>query len=56
MRDVEFSLTPFYSPSLTGLERGNNSKRVIRIAPLFFKREGMGVIKRKRIPLSPEGA
>jgi len=41
MRD--FYSPPFYSPSLIELERGNNSKKIIRIAPLFFKREGKGV-------------
>jgi len=56
VRDAEFSLTPFNSPSLNELERENNREKIIRIAFLFFKRKGKGVNKRKQIPLSPEGA
>jgi hypothetical protein len=33
---------PFYSPSLIELERGNNWKRSTHIAPLFFKKRGVG--------------
>ena len=41
LRDL---LTPFYSPSLSELERGNNGLILITIAPLFFKRKGKGVM------------
>jgi len=37
-----FLLTPFISPSLNELERGNNWKRSTHIAPLFFKERGRG--------------
>jgi len=38
VRDAEFSLTPFYSPSLIELERGNNSKKLF-VSPLSFSKE-----------------
>jgi hypothetical protein len=43
VRDAEFLLTPFYSPSLNELERGNNSKKLF-VSPLSFSKErGRGV-------------
>jgi len=48
VRDAEFSLTPFICPYLIELERGTIVKRVIRIAPLFFKREGKGGIRESK--------
>jgi len=38
VRDAEFLLTPFYSPSLTELERGNNRKKSF-VSPLSFEKE-----------------
>jgi len=37
-----FYSPPFYSPFLIELERENNSKKIIRIVPFFFKRKGKG--------------
>jgi hypothetical protein len=35
-------LTPFYSPSLIELERGNNWKRIYSYRPSLFQKRGEG--------------
>jgi len=39
VRDAEFSLTPFYSPSLNELERGNDWEKDVLISLLSFEKE-----------------
>jgi len=41
VRDV-FLLTPFNSPSLNELERGNNWKRIYSYRPSLLKKRGEG--------------
>jgi hypothetical protein len=53
MRDAEFSLTPFYSPSLTLLERGNNSIKKFSDRPSLLKKRGDGGDQKKANSAKP---